>query len=410
MFTRLSLVFVSALPFALFLGCQSDQREDKLVLPQPPTGFLADYWERPIPPQGPPPGHLPDKETNLEPLACAKCHQAQYNDWSKSLHSKAMGPGIMGQLRNYGPHATGEIQSCLNCHAPLTEQTDLLLLSLSGVPLTGSIEGNQPLHESGVVCASCHVRQYKWHGPPRREGLPEPPKDSTLPHDGFITRLEFADSRFCICHQFEADELALEGKLIENTYEEWRLSDYPGKNITCQSCHMPDRRHLFKGIHDAEMTRNGLDIYSAIIDSRPESLTGRFVIKNSGVGHHFPTYVTPRVYMNIFQQDAKGELVSGTFRQMLIARELPVDLSEESFDTRIPAGDSVVLIYDVPRQPTTAKLVFRVWVSPDEFYNRFFEAVLSDNIPTPGRGELEEALANTIASTYLLYESVIALD
>lgn len=410
MFTRLLLVFVSALSFALVFGCQSDKRQDSPTLPEPPTGFLADYWERPIPSQGAPPGHLSDKEANLEPLACAKCHQAQYNDWSKSLHSKAMGPGIMGQLRNYGPHATGEIQSCLNCHAPLTEQTDLLIFSLSGVPLAGSIPGSKPLHESGVTCASCHVRQYKWHGPPRRKGLPAPPKDSAVPHDGFTTRLEFADSRFCICHQFEADEFALEGKLIENTYEEWRLSGYPEENISCQSCHMPDRRHLFKGIHDAEMTRNGLDITSEIIDPRSESLTGRFVIKNSGVGHHFPTYVTPRVYMNVFQQDMDGKLVAGTFRQLLIARQLPIDLSEEEFDTRIPAGDSAVLLYDIPQQSGTTKLVFRVWVSPDEFYNRFFEAVLSDNTPTPGRDELEEALANTNASTYLLYESIKSLE
>ncbi|MES9944225.1 MAG: hypothetical protein ABW080_04625 [Candidatus Thiodiazotropha sp.] len=34
----------------------------------------------------------------------------------------------------------------------------------------------------------------------------------------------------------------------------------PGRGQTCQSCHMPDRAHLFHGIHDPDMVRLGLAI------------------------------------------------------------------------------------------------------------------------------------------------------
>lgn len=410
-----ALIILVTLLAAMLTGCRSrgERIADSDVdqeLPEPPTGFLADYWQRPIPSQGAPPSHLPEQETSLEPLACAKCHQSQYNDWSKSLHSRAMGPGIIGQFKNWGPHLDADIEQCMTCHAPMSEQFDLMLFSLSGIPLSGSTEGSRPLHESGLLCAGCHVRNFKWYGPARRAGLPPVPEDSVLPHGGFEVRTEFTDSRFCICHQFQADERSVNGKLIQNTYEEWRASSYPSKGITCQSCHMPDRRHFFKGIHDAEMTRNGLEITSVIIDPGVESLKGKLVVKNSGVGHHFPTYITPLVYMNIFQRDENDDLVTGTFRQMLIGRYLPLDLESEEYDTRIPAGDSAVLVYDAPRDGSARKLVFRVWVSPDEFYNRFFKASLSGGAYSAGHEELTQALRNTEESTYLLYESVLTLD
>ena len=42
----------------------------------------------------------------------------------------------------------------------------------------------------------------------------------------------------------------LNGKPLENTYEEWRKSPAARRGLQCQNCHMPDRRHLWRGIHD----------------------------------------------------------------------------------------------------------------------------------------------------------------
>lgn len=365
--------------------------------------FISTFWERPIASQGEPPAHLPAEETKLEPLACAQCHQIQYGDWYSSRHAQAMGPAVMGQLRDNGPHATGLNRACTKCHAPLKEQEDMLVFELSGIPLNATGRGKQ-IHQSGVICAGCHVRGYTWYGPPRLPGLPPIPEDSIIPHDGWQTQPEFEDSRFCICHQFSPNEFALNGKLIENTYEEWKASKFPENGITCQTCHMPGRRHLFRGIHDLDMTRNGVDIESIVDIVGPDSVEGRLVVRNNGVGHHFPTYVTARVYMNGFQQDANGKLVPGTFQQLIIARDIDLSMEEERFDTRIPAGDSAVLAYNVPWYPKSRAVIFRIWVEPDEYYIRFLEYKLDNNFTSSGRDELEQALADMKSSTYVLYE------
>ncbi len=64
---------------------------------------------------------------------------------------------------------------------------------------------------------------------------------------------DFWKSDFCaVCHQFSPDQ-AINGKLLENTVEGWRQSPQAAAGQTCQSCHMPSRRHLWRGIHDPDM-------------------------------------------------------------------------------------------------------------------------------------------------------------
>src|SRR5574337_53486 len=59
--------------------------------------FLARHWQAPIPPQGETPAHFSPIEAALDPDACGACHRAQYEDWSRSFHSRSMGPGVSGQ-------------------------------------------------------------------------------------------------------------------------------------------------------------------------------------------------------------------------------------------------------------------------------------------------------------------------
>ncbi len=41
---------------------------------------------------------------------------------------------------------------------------------------------------------------------------------------------------------------------------EWKLSRFAREKISCQSCHMENRSHTWKGIHDKDFVRNALDI------------------------------------------------------------------------------------------------------------------------------------------------------
>ena len=58
--------------------------------------FLEQHWKRPIVASNIP-------SVLLTPESCGGCHQQQFADWQQSLHAKAMGPGVMGQLKAYSP-------------------------------------------------------------------------------------------------------------------------------------------------------------------------------------------------------------------------------------------------------------------------------------------------------------------
>lgn len=370
--------------------------------------FLDGYWTRPLQPvqQKPSTPHVP-----LDPASCGACHAEQLDGWRRSLHSRAVGPGLLGQLVNMAPHATQEHQECIRCHAPLSEQAESLVASLSGNAKPTAPPGGPRLHEQGVVCAACHVRGDRWYGPTRRDGS-QPVGDTTqFPHGGWTASPAFEDSRFCAaCHQFEKDGYALNGKLLENTYEEWQSSRHAREGRTCQSCHMPERRHLWRGIHDPEMVKTGVTIRTTAPAVASGVVTAALAIENSGVGHHFPTYVTPRIVAEIRQEDAAGKPLDGTAREHVIARQVPLDLSREIADTRIAPGAQAVLDYRAAAHADAAFLVFRVTVEPDAFYAAFYRSLLEAN--QAGRGEkmLRQALQDATASVFVLYSERVPLN
>ena len=184
------------------------------------AGFLASHWAAPRQAQGNAPGTAQAPDRSLAPARCGACHRAQLEDWRGSLHSLAMGPGVAGQLVTM---SDAERDDCQRCHAPLQEQSD----------------PRSPLFSEGMVCAACHMRNGRVFGPARRDGSMLVAADG-LPHGGWTASPAFEDSRFCAaCHQFGADGFALNGKMLENTYEEWRAGTRakaaPARAATCRS-------------------------------------------------------------------------------------------------------------------------------------------------------------------------------
>jgi hypothetical protein len=368
--------------------------------------FLQDHWARPLRAQGTPPAHFSPLEAALDSRSCGTCHAAQFNDWRQSLHSRAMGPGVLGQLVDTSPDATDDHQDCLRCHAPLKEQADSLVTALAGGRGHGSRsskDGGAVSHEEGLTCAACHVRGYQRYGPPRKDGS-RPDAATKLPHDGWVSTAAFEDSRFCAaCHQFKKDEYALNGKLLENTYEEWKASRYAREDKTCQSCHMPDRRHLWRGIHNPEMVRTGVTITAAQAKLETGSVLATLTIKNTGTGHHFPTYVTPKVVAEAYQENARGQRLKGTLREYVIARQVELDLSKELADTRIAPDEQAVFDYRAPLKTEAVALVFRVRVEPDAFYTDFYRSLLTGDQAGKGRRLIKQALADSLASHFTFY-------
>lgn len=382
-------------------------------------GFLERHWSRPLDHQGTPPPHLTRPESSLDPATCGECHPSQFADWSTTLHSRAMSPGLMGQLVEMEAGDREGQAACLRCHAPLGEQADsvmVFLADMAGLPGAGNTfpeaaiaafeRASDSLHGRGVICAACHMREFKIYGPPRSPELPPIPEGLKLPHDGWEARTEFEDSEFCAsCHQFDPDDLAVNGKLLENTYEEWKASRFAREGTTCQSCHMPGRRHLFRGIHDPEMVQQGVTIEVAGFRIHSATVSAKLVITNTGTGHQFPTYVTPRIKLEGFQVDSSGRVIPETVRTYMVGWSLSVSLNEEVFDTRIPPGESEALIYEVGVHPGATALRFRIRVEPDNFYTRFYEAWLDGGFADRGRGLIEKALEESQATEFTLYES-----
>ena len=364
--------------------------------------FLAQHWSRPIAAVAAgAPGNA--QLAALAPSACGACHAAQFADWQGSLHSRAMGPGVMGQLVVLKDPAGAE--ECTRCHAPLAEQSEALRRSNAARAPPG--EG---LHAAGLTCAGCHMRQGRIHGPPRRDGSVPAGETSALPHRGWTAAAAFEDSRFCAtCHQFGSEGYALNGKLLENTYEEWRASPHAAQGRSCQDCHMPGRRHLWRGIHDPQMVRAALTIETSAVPAPSGELRVDVSLRNTGAGHHFPTYVTPKVFVEAWQEDAAGRQLTGTLRRYEIGRLVSADLGREIADTRIPAGGQAVFVYRAARASSATAVVLQLRVDPDAFYRGVYETLLASGTAGAGEASIRQALRDANRSGFIAWSSRVGL-
>jgi hypothetical protein len=213
------------------------------------------------------------------------------------------------------------------------------------------------------------------------------------------------------CHQFGADGYALNGKLLENTYEEWKASPAAQEGLQCQSCHMPDRRHLWRGIHDPEMVKAGLEI--ALATDRAHYAPGvelrlTLTITSTRVGHYFPTYVTPRIVVRAALLDARGGTIAGSREEAAIGREATLDLSREVADTRIPPGGRFAFEYRRRLDRAGVRVAVAVTVFPDYFYTGFFESLLANGAGA-GAAQIREALEATRRSAYTVFARTVPL-
>lgn len=371
------------------------------------AAFLQRHWSHPIAAQGDPPQRYPAAEASLAPQACGSCHVSQYADWQTSLHSRTVGPGLLWQLRTFDQR---EGNSCLRCHAPLAEQRALTAMdhgwpNAPATPPPAYVPAD--LHRQGLVCAACHVRQHRRVGPVPSEGRPQPRAD--LPHGGYDIEPAFSDSRFCsTCHQFAQDGRRVNGKLLQDTYEEWRSSPAARLGQTCQSCHMPGRRHLWRGIHDPDMVQRALrrELTVERIDAQRIRVTA--VLTNAGAGHYLPTYVVPKIQVALH---LRGEHPSSGRRlgTHVIGRTVDTALATEGADTRLAPGASHPMAFETTVGPGRWQIVLRTDVAPAEHYERMFAEmdVRHPEFDATTRGLLHEALRAAVTTRFRLQDMVV---
>ncbi|MCF6208721.1 MAG: cytochrome c family protein [Ghiorsea sp.] len=350
-------------------------------------------------------------EKNMRPEACAQCHESQFNDWKQSLHAKAYSPGMVGQFVDMGHEAGSD---CLRCHAPLAQQlfdSDAQMLTAletlrqfpQGVSQGADLDANEtklPLRHSGVSCAVCHVRQGQRFGPPRKGSKQEGLMVGDT-HGGFMASKKFEQSNFCAeCHQFP-QAYAINGKPLENTFKEWQQSRFAEEGKHCQSCHMPDRTHQFKGIHDKKFTRKALDI--RVFMNKYSLPTLQITPKH--IGHAFPTYVTPKVTIQAKALDNQGKVLQTW--QWDIVREVYFDDGwQEKRDTRL-MPDEVRRFVASELNKQAVQVWFEVHVVPDHFYKGVYKSLLLEKPKEDAKTLIQRALKHAEQNDYLLFSGRI---
>jgi len=338
------------------------------------TSTVAGYWQTPVPAQG----------GELSSVSCAACHTAQFGDWSRARHAIAMGPGVRAQM-NDQPELSG---MCATCHTPLRDQwTDPYLSA------------------DGVGCSGCHSRGSQKFGPPPLETTIAPlVARYPSPHGPVNTRDFFESVDFCAgCHQFaEGNAPKVNGAFLQNTVEEWRVSRAAREGKTCQTCHMPGRRHLFRGIHDPETVRGGVKwgFDARVVENRVES---RLTLTNTETGHAFPTYIVPEVWMRIQMVNRYG--AGPIVAERLIARRVVFERGEwkELGDTRLLQDETATLDYTGAIPPGTVAVVASVVVRPDAYHLGSLASRQRETRSPASRQSYEQALAEMRNSDYVLF-------
>ncbi|MDP2606853.1 MAG: ammonia-forming cytochrome c nitrite reductase subunit c552 [Deltaproteobacteria bacterium] len=384
--------------------------------------FFAAHWQRPIPLQGVAPPSYGGKEASLRPEACGSCHPTQYADWKESLHRRAMGPGPWGQIIDLTQNSPEEAIQCMTCHAPLSEQMPALEKTTDG---KGNSYAKNPnfdprLQLEGITCAACHVRRHQRFGPPKAQGASAtryPP--GTPSHEGVQRTPYFEKAEFCKdCHQFDPENsLLVNGKPLQDTYREWKNSIWGKGEAACQDCHMSGRRHLWKGIHDRDMVKGGVRIEAHLkkltaISESPLELS--VAVTNAAVGHKFPTYITPKIFVLADLLDESGKSLPGTSQEQIIGWDTRFVNGQwkEYFDTRIAPGEisRKIFKWTPPARATQARV--RVEVQPDHFYHvHFYPAYLKgENLSNDGKRLVEKALKESGGTSFVIFEEVIPLS
>lgn len=362
---------------------------------------LEHHFGHPLPPQGPSPKTWTSLEASLNPQDCRTCHPVQFEGWKGSRHAQATGPGYHGQMLvhlNKAPQASAKDMYllCSRCHAPLAEQR---ALTAEGMP---NPLFKEDLYQTGVSCPVCHIRNFKRHGPPGRT-----PPIAKPPHGGYKAHDFFTKSEFCAtCHQFKPGQSALNGKLFEDTYAQWQRSRFPSEGKQCQNCHMPDRQHLWRGIHDAAMVKSGVSLKVLPVIKKNSYWINRVTLTSHQVGHLFPTYMTPQVLVTFTPQTSTGKLTAPArvFRVGWYAENLKTEIT----DARLKPGGRRTFTYTLlPGAATHLKVTVKV--DPQEFYRRLFQKAIKEGRPPNVTKAYQKALNELNRAVFTLYDETVIL-
>ncbi|MHB1135878.1 MAG: multiheme c-type cytochrome [Coriobacteriia bacterium] len=284
---------------------------------------------------------LPSMPSSLfQSSAGCGCHAAFVDQWSASMHSKALSDPIYLYELKLGEEATGGALGpfCNACHSPIAVMAgELTSLDHSKVTSAGA---------EGVTCDFCHQvsgtegdvvgntsTAVTGDGVKRGPVVdPQPGSAHQATYSEFHKTAEFCGN----CHDVNHPG---NGIPLEATYTEWKNGPYPAEGIVCQDCHMtpgagvikpregksaaggPTRDHVYMmtfaganvGLGDAARAEERLQSAARLDLDLPEIVESGNVaitttITNIGAGHYLPTGLTDvrQMWLEVIATDADG--------------------------------------------------------------------------------------------------------
>jgi len=310
--------------------------------------------------------------------SCA-CHNTFQQQWSASMHSKALVDPIYRLKRDRGDRETnGAVgKFCDACHAPVAVMAGEDASNAASLPAQS---------KEGVGCDFCH--QISGSTTPlgntsvevtpdgvRRAQL----EDARAPHSAAYSKFHMT-AEFCgNCHNVNHPT---NGLALEATYSEWKNGPYAKEGIVCQDCHMTpgagpttnpgtsaagasERSHIFNmtfaggnvGLGDSKLAEERLKGAATInidvndIVPKGSKATATVTVTNSGAGHYLPTGLTDTRQMWLVITAATGD---GTEKE-LFRRDFGTVLADDKgsapaqiwaaakirSDNRIPPKESI---------------------------------------------------------------------
>lgn len=375
------------------------------------NSFLIEHWKHPLPLLNDSNKgiqlQLSSFESNFDPKQCATCHETQWRGWKNSFHSKSIGSGLVWQKEILDGN---EFNTCLDCHSPLPETKVEVSESFRTKEILISQKNHFPegITNPSIQCASCHIRNQIWYGPPSKNQSVNKTEtfNSNLPHNGFQSKPEFESSGFCkSCHESPENGILLNGKRLMEVYKEWEESSYAKQGVQCQNCHMPNREHSWKGIHDKEFVRSAVEPKWELSRIKKDTIHIHAELKNIHVGHKFPTYLIPKITLRFYAIDTSGK--RNLIEESIIGRLVDTKFTHEYYDTRISPNENHTVEYEYHLNEENIKsIVWETQVHPDEHYIRSFEESLKERgefLSAKAREQLKLSLSEKRESSYILF-------
>jgi hypothetical protein len=305
---------------------------------QPINIFLiSDKFATPMPITTPPPGL-----DSLRASECGECHAEIYREWANSMHAKAW----IDPYYQIDFVFDGSQQVCLNCHIPLQNQQEDLVVGFKDRQRFKPILIKNPdfdpeLQQEGVTCAVCHVRDNYIIGPYGDTRAPHPSRYDPVMTDG----LGVCEK----CHVVSGERWDTFYRIPPcGTVTEIR-EGLPLEKINCPGCHMPEvvrpltegapvrtgRMHTWKGGHDQETVRQAVQVDLAVTRIEDNRSLARITLTNTGADHYLPTGTPDRHLSVEFRvQNEQGEILKKKtylLKRHILWRPFIVDL----WDTRL---------------------------------------------------------------------------